>query len=451
MEKIDTLSRHGLFDAKVPRYTSYPPANHFKNEVGQRCQQNWLKGVLPDESVSIYVHIPFCKRLCWFCACRTQGTRTLRPVNAYVETVKAEIAAVAATLNTGVKMRRLHLGGGTPTILAPTTMQALLTTIFANFPITDDFEFSVEIDPTEADPELLQTLINNGMNRASLGVQDFETKVQKAIGRLQSFEQTKSVVEFLRAREIGAINFDLLYGLPFQTEKSFKKTLDHVIALDPDRLAIYGYAHVPWMSKRQVMIKSDSLPDAKQRFKLANIASNRLAMVGFESVGIDHFAKPTDSLSKAKNSGQLRRNFQGYTDDPSETLIGFGASSISRFREGYMQNAVATSAYQERVEQSGFAGHKGYEMTASENLVAAMIERLMCTFCFPKEKLKRTFPKHKATIEQISARLEHQFEDVFCLDSDNLKMRAGTYPLARIVAHEIDNFTSSKNAHSSAI
>ena len=173
MENIDTLSRHGLFDAKVPRYTSYPPANHFQNDVGPRRQVSWLSQVGSDEAVSVYIHIPFCKRLCWFCACRTQGTKTLRPVDAYVEILKKELKAVANTLPQGVKMDRLHLGGGTPTILLPETMQGLLCEVFATFPTTQGFEFSVEIDPTEAAPALLQTLIDFGMNRASIGVQDF--------------------------------------------------------------------------------------------------------------------------------------------------------------------------------------------------------------------------------------------------------------------------------------
>lgn len=451
METIEPLIRHGLFDAKVPRYTSYPPANHFQNGIGQRNQMEWLSAVEEGEEVSVYVHIPFCKRLCWFCACRTQGTQTMRPVAAYVDILLKEITAVVAHLPEGVSMGRLHLGGGTPTILTPEMMGKLLDAVFDAFTPSEDFEFSVEIDPTEASPNVLGTLVDYGMNRASIGVQDFDPEVQAAIGRLQSLEQTWDVVTYLRGRGVEAINLDLLYGLPFQTEESFRTTLDHVIDMDPDRLAIYGYAHVPWMSKRQVLIKEETLPDAMARFGLAQIAHDVLTGKGYMPVGIDHFAKVTDSLYHADQTGGLRRNFQGYTYDPSATLIGFGASAISKFRGGYQQNAAATSAYQERVLVSGFAGHKGYRMTAIDDVVAAMIEELMCRFSFPTTALQERFPKHRAAIRSAAVSLVAKYPDVFALTAGGLEMRAGTYALVRVVARYVDRFTAGGVAHAAAI
>lgn len=451
MENIDPLLRHGLFDAKVPRYTSYPPANHFGNDVGLRHQSTWLSQVDPDTPVSVYVHIPFCKRLCWFCACRTQGTQTMRPVDAYVEVLKAEIVSIRNSLPDGARMGRLHLGGGTPTILSPKTMRGLLATLFSAFERTDDFEFSVEIDPTEASDALLSTLIDHGMNRASIGVQDFAPKVQEAIGRPQSLEQTTRVVDFLRAGGLKAINLDLLYGLPFQTKASFLETLSHVIDMAPDRLAIYGYAHVPWMSKRQVLIKAETLPDTQARFELANTAHDVLSAVGYHAIGIDHFATENDSLFKAQQTGTLRRNFQGYTDDQSATLIGLGASAISRFPEGYQQNAVATSAYQDRIADSGMAGHKGYLMREHDLLIARIIEDLMCTFALPTHALTQDFPEHEALIRQTTVALMSQFGDVFQLTGKGLKMRPETYPLVRIVASFIDRFASDDVAHAAAI
>ncbi|WP_298857440.1 oxygen-independent coproporphyrinogen III oxidase [uncultured Sulfitobacter sp.] len=451
MENLEPLIRHGLFDAKVPRYTSYPPANHFENGIGRRHQLSWLSSIEEGEDVSIYIHIPFCKRLCWFCACRTQGTQTMRPVEAYIDIVLLEIAAAIQEIPKGTKMGRLHLGGGTPTILTPRIMSKLLDAVFDAFAPSADFEFSVEIDPTEASPELLGTLVDYGMNRASIGVQDFDPKVQAAIGRMQSLEQTTAVVEFLRGRGVDAINLDLLYGLPFQTQESFRTTLDHVIAMDPDRLAIYGYAHVPWMSKRQVLIKEETLPDTMARFDLANIAHNVLTQKGFEPVGIDHFAKKTDSLYKALQTGGLRRNFQGYTDDPSATLIGFGASAISRFKEGYQQNAPATSAYQERVLATGFAGHKGYLMTPTDDVVAAMIEELMCRFSFPTQALQERFPDHTAAIRKTAVSLMSQYPDVFRLTTGGLEMLPETYALVRVVASYVDTFTAEGVAHAAAI
>ena len=451
MKTIEPLIRHGLFDAKVPRYTSYPPANHFQNGIGQRNQLEWLEMVEEGENVSVYIHIPFCKRLCWFCACRTQGTQTMRPVEAYVDILLKEISAVVAHLPEDIAMGRLHLGGGTPTILTPRIMSKLLDVVFDAFKPSADFEFSVEIDPTEASPELLGTLVDYGMNRASIGVQDFDPKVQAAIGRMQSLEQTTEVVTYLRARGVEAINLDLLYGLPFQTQKSFRTTLDHVIAMDPDRLAIYGYAHVPWMSKRQVLIKEETLPDTMARFELANIARDVLTAKGFMPIGIDHFAKTTDSLYHADQTGGLRRNFQGYTDDPSATLIGLGASAISHFKGGYQQNAAATSAYQDRVLASGYAGHKGYRMTATDDMVAAMIEELMCRFSFPTQKLQERFPEQSGAIRQTAVSLMSQYPDVFRLTAGGLEMLEGTHPLVRVVASYVDRFTAEGVAHAAAI
>lgn len=451
MEKIDTLRSYGLFDASVPRYTSYPPANHFVNHVGERNQKSWLELVPNGADVSVYIHIPFCKRLCWFCACRTQGTKTLRPVEAYVAFLRQEIRVVRKELAPGIKMARLHLGGGTPTILSPDTMTLLLKEVFNAFPKSEQFEFSVEIDPTEASQDLLTTLVDHGLNRASLGVQDFAPIVQNAIGRPQTLEQTRDVIAFLRGKGITALNLDLLYGLPHQTAESFGQTLDHVIALKPDRLAIYGYAHVPWMSKRQVMIKDTDLPDSETRFELAVLARNRLRSERFETVGIDHFATPQDSLSVAQKNGQIRRNFQGYTDDQSQTLIGFGASAISSFPQGYLQNAVATSAYQSRVALTGFAAQKGYTMTQANILMARIIEGLLCRFMLDTTKLGKEFPSQHDAIHAMRVLLMRKFPDLFFINQKGLKMHDWAKPLVRIIASVVDDFTTTETAHSTAI
>ncbi|WP_370402310.1 oxygen-independent coproporphyrinogen III oxidase [Sulfitobacter sp. JB4-11] len=451
MEKIDSLRQHGLFDARVPRYTSYPPANHFEQGIGPRYQSEWLKTVPNGSEVSVYIHIPFCKRLCWFCACRTQGTKTMRPVDAYVEVLRQEIARARQSLPRGIRMGRLHLGGGTPTILRPETMRLLLETVFDAFQTAEGFEFSVEIDPTEASDALLETLVGFGMNRASIGVQDFEPTVQEAIGRLQSLEQTQRVIHFLRRHDVKSLNLDLLYGLPHQTPETFAKTLAHVTKMKPDRLAIYGYAHVPWMSKRQVMIKTEDLPGAEARFRLAEMAHDVFTQQGYNAIGIDHFALPSDSLSDAAARGRLRRNFQGYTDDQSETLVGFGASAISRFHQGYVQNATATSAYQERINAGGFAGHKGYRMEEQDLLIARAVEDLMCRFVFREKDLCAAYPEFAPNIHKTAIRLMTRFPDVFFISDAGLEMRPDAHPLVRVIASFIDQFTSEDVAHSAAI
>ena len=451
MTQLKQLRRYGIFDAKVPRYTSYPPANHFGDQVGQGDQAEWLHAVPDGASVSLYLHIPFCKRLCWFCACRTQGTTTLRPVAAYVETLLQEIDLVRARLPDRVSLSRLHLGGGTPTILTPDLMARLLDKIFAHFNAGDGFEFSVEIDPTEASPALLDTLLSYGMNRASIGVQDFDPRVQKAIGRLQSFQQTSDVVHHLKSGNLDSLNMDLLYGLPFQTQESLSMSLQEVMSLQPDRLALYGYAHVPWMSKRQVLIDETALPNPEMRFELSELARVLLTSDGFEQIGFDHFARSGDGLSIAKANGHLRRNFQGYTDDTAEVLIGLGASAISKFPQGYSQNQPATAKYVAAIEAQTLAGARGHALTDADRWVALAIEQLMCGFQVNIGQLLADFPEFASVITATFEKLAAAFPLGVELDDQGLKVRPGFEPLVRILAGQLDTFHAPQVAHSSAI
>ena len=445
------LDRFGLFDARVPRYTSYPPANHFVPGDGARYQAAWLAGVPEGASVSVYIHVPFCKRLCWFCACRTQGTQTLRPVQAYVAHLLAEIAAVGRHLPAGVRMSRLHLGGGTPTLLDAESMARLLAAVRTAFAPAADFVLSVEIDPTEAATDLLDVLLAHGMTRASIGVQDFAPQVQEAIGRAQSLAQTERVAAYLRDGGVGSLNLDLLYGLPRQTPETFAATLESVATIAPDRLALYGYAHVPWVSKRQVMIREADLPDPRARFRLSEQARLRLSKAGYVPVGIDHFALPHDALATAARRGVLRRNFQGYTDDEAPVLIGLGASAISRFPQGYVQNAAATSAYQARIAAGSLAGDKGYAMTAQDALAARMIEDLMCHYALDIDALCTGFPTQTATVQAVAARLVAAFDGAFRVSACGPALLLDAYPLVRIIAHSVDRFRSEVASHSAAV
>lgn len=451
MTQIDQLRRYGLFDAKVPRYTSYPPANHFAADAGGLHQRDWIRAVPEGSEVSLYIHIPFCKRLCWFCACRTQGTKTLRPVDIYVNVLLQEMARVAQLLPQNVRIARLHLGGGTPTILSPKTMTRLLAGVFNSFDRAEGFEFSVEIDPTEAAPELLQTLADHGMNRASIGVQDFDPKVQDAIGRAQTYAQTFDCIQILRAVKVHSLNMDLLYGLPHQTAASLVDTLEQVLALQPDRLALYGYAHVPWMSKRQVMIDGTALPSAETRFALTELAQKMLCLDGFTPIGIDHFARPGDSLALAARNGGLRRNFQGYTDDRAEVLIGLGASAISQFPQGYVQNQSATAAYSAAIEQGHLAGARGHVLSDADRLTARMIEQLMCRFAIDTEALSAEFPDQSATVAQAVAALVTTFPDACNSDGTGVQIADGFAPLVRVMAGHLDRYRAGQMAHSSAI
>ena len=451
MEYVTILRDYGLFDAKVPRYTSYPPANRFEPNTGARVQEEWLAGVPMNDPLSVYVHIPFCRRLCWFCACRTQGTQTLQPVDVYVDDLVTEIERVASHLGGVHRMARLHLGGGTPTLLTVPQMVRLLDALERSFARASDFEFSVEIDPTEAAPEILDLLAKRGMARASIGVQDFEPRVQRAIGRHQSFEQTENVISHLRDSGVTSLNIDLLYGLPYQTSETLERTLKNVQALKPDRLALYGYAHVPHMSKRQVMIPDAELPDPLERYRASCIARRSLIAAGYKAIGIDHYARPSDSLAKAAKFGRIKRNFQGYTDDPCATLIGFGASAISKFSKGYVQNAVATNAYQARLRNGRLAGHKGHIMTSEDKVISEVIDQIMCQSRLDVDHLIDCYPDFKSQVWQIAKDLRDSFPEAMDLLNGTLNFRPGMNPLARIVAARADMTSSPKDRHTSAV
>lgn len=438
MEKIDQLRQYGLFDARVPRYTSYPPAHNFQYDAGHKNQAQWLQALPENAGVSVYIHVPFCKRLCWFCACRTQGTKTTAPVDSYVESLKQELSKVADTVSGKLKMTRLHLGGGTPTLLTPKMLSSLLNSVHAVFDTQPSFEFSVEIDPTAVSDSVLDTLVEFGLSRASIGIQDFAPQVQEAIGRSQSLIQTQQVIASLRNRGVKNVHLDLLYGLPRQTSDSFAQTLENATAMGADRLAIYGYAHVPWMSKRQVMIKKDDLPLRDQRFAWASMARHSLVAGGYEPIGIDHFALPFTGLSVANRQGTLRRGLQGYTDDPAETLIGLGASAISRFAQGYVQNTTATSSYQKQIKAWGLAGQKGHVLTQRDGLAARIIEDLMCRFSLRMDPLLAAFPDQSDIIEATQKALLTQYPDIFTVRGGDLDLKPYAQPLVRMVAHHVD-------------
>lgn len=438
MKQIDRLQALGLFDSRVPRYTSYPTAPVFSPAAGAETQAHALQTLNPDVPVSVYLHVPFCERLCWFCACRTQGTQTLSPVESYIGTLEQELKLVAPLLPAGLRMGRLHWGGGTPTILPPALIHRLAQAVKDVFDPTNDWEFSVEIDPTMVDRDKITALAAEGMNRASIGIQDFDPLVQQAIGRAQPFEVTEACVQDLRAAGITSLNADLVYGLPHQTLARMADTVDKVLSLNPDRLALFGYAHVPWVAKRQKLIKEETLPDDLERFQLAGLAADRFASAGYEAIGIDHFAKPEDGLAGAAASGRLRRNFQGYTDDTCPTLIGFGASSISRFAGGYVQNAAATPAYVQRIEAGQLAGARGHVMTPEDQMRARAIEMLMCEFRLDRVELQQRFADLTTTLEPDLIAIAARFGDLVQLDADALEILPEGRALTRIMASCLD-------------
>ncbi len=451
MFDIKKLSDAGLFSRNAPRYTSYPTAPQFHEGVAGTSYDMWVKSLPKGAKLSIYVHIPFCERLCWYCACRTQGVKTLSPVAAYLKVLKREIAQLAETVPEGVSIGRMHWGGGTPTILPPDEIESLMAELRKIAPIDPNWEFSVEMDPTAIDDAKLDALAAAGMNRASVGIQDFDPDVQVAIGRLQSFEITSSVISGLRDRGINSINTDIVYGLPYQNLDSFDATIQQVLTLDPDRIALFGYAHVPWMAKRQRMIAEDSLPNPQTRFDLFNHASKVFSTTGYQPLGIDHFAKPTDSLAIAAANKLMRRNFQGYTDDTCVALIGLGASSISRFPQGYIQNRVTTNAYAAEIKADRWSAVRGIALSAEDKLRARAIETLMCNFEIDMDALNVEYDGMADIILPDLTRITDLFAGFVDFDGKKLTIKDEGFHLTRLIACELDAYHTSAAKHSMAI
>lgn len=448
---IAKLRNAGLFEASVPRYTSYPPADKFNAGVGSEVFSDWLGAIKPGADISLYVHIPFCERLCWFCACRTQGVNSDKPVLAYLETLFHELEMVAKALQGPVSLRRLHFGGGSPNVLSPEMTRDLAGEIFRLFPASKDLEFSVEIDPASFDADKCDALLDAGMSRASFGIQDFDPKVQAAIGREQSFEITRDHVEMLRTGGVRSVNFDLVYGLPHQDTVTLRNTLEQVISLRPDRIALFGYAHVPWMAKRQKLIDEDTLPGSQARLELFLLASRMLSGAGYVSVGIDHFVLPEDSMAEAAKRGKVSRNFQGYTDDPKMPLIGVGASAVSSMPQGYAQNLHSAADYTKSISVGKFAITRGYMLSAQDQATAWAIERLMCDFSLELEVMKKVFPETDKTLPAKLTKIAHEFLDLVSFDGKTLTIEREPRFLARVIASRLDTYFVPEGRYSRAI
>ena len=411
----------------------------------------FLSDVPAGSEISLYLHIPFCRRLCWFCACRTQGTATAAPVVAYVDTLRREIEQIRARLPGDITLSRLHWGGGTPTLLDAPVISDLAESVFDAFPLAPDAEFSVEIDPNEIDDQRLDALAGAGMTRASIGVQDFNPDIQKIIGREQGFDLTRDVVDGLRRRGIDSLNIDILYGLPSQTQANITDSVQRVLSLSPDRIALYGYAHVPWMARRQALIPTDLLPRPEERLALFETAARLFHWDGYLDIGIDHFAREDDGLAVALRNNGLRRNFQGYTDDRAEVLLGLGASSISKFPGGFAQNQPATSKWSAAIADGELATMRGIRMTPDDVLRGAAIEMLMCEFKIDIPRLAERADSGEKAARALVAPLAEAFPDALDMTSDKVVIRPAARPLTRLIAQKFDAWEVKTAGHSLAI
>lgn len=376
---MNTAVRH-YAGRNVPRYTSYPTAADFTAQVAAKEHAAWLAGLDVRDSVSVYLHVPYCREICLYCGCNTKMAVRDDVVDAYRRALEAEIELAVRLIGRKPRIARLHWGGGTPSILGPRGLLSVMAAIHRRFSLDAGLEIAIELDPRHVTSELANMLREIGVTRASLGVQDVNPLVQAAIGRLQPLVVIEAAVARLRSAGIDNLNFDLMYGLPLQTTESVRKTCDLVAAMGPDRIACFGYAHLPQLKANQRRIDEATLPSPDQRFEQAEAISESLVGRGYRKIGIDHFARPGDTLVRAAARGTLHRNFQGYTDDASGTLLGFGASSISTFPDGFVQNVADVPRYVGAIDAGSLASVRGVRLDAADRQRAKVIERLMCDF-----------------------------------------------------------------------
>lgn len=440
------------YSTPVPRYTSYPTAPHFHTGVDDTMYRRWL-GECKDGPLSLYLHVPFCDRLCFYCGCHTKQVRRYDPIAAYLEALNAEIEMVARHLPSRRPVSAIHFGGGSPTIVSPHDLERLRGTLDRYFDIQPDCEISVEIDPTHVDAARLRAWKTFGMTRASVGVQDFEPIVQAAINRPQSFAQTLSVVETLRQLGIRSINLDIVYGLPHQDEAMLLQTIALSLSMKPDRLAMFGYAHVPWVKKHQSQIDTATLAGPAGRFEMAKAGADAILSAGYVSIGIDHFARPDDSMAQALSVGELRRNFQGYTTDDAANLIGLGASSIGRLRQGYLQNIVATGQYCKTIAEGRLPIARGFALSDTDRATATAIESLMCGNAISLADLRERFGRAADAVCNDAVRAHLADEDhLTTFDGDSFGLTPRGRPFARVIASKFDRYLGHGSAkHSLAI
>jgi len=431
-DRLSTLLEFGA--RRTPRYTSYPTAPHFTGEVGPKIWDGWLAALDPGEPVSLYVHIPYCAELCWYCGCNTRATTRAKPLADYLEVLALEIEALAQRLPARLSISHLAFGGGTPSLMSADQLERLMAQLHARFDIGAGAEIAMEADPRSLAKPLAQAMGRVGVTRASLGLQTFDPAVQAAINRVQSLELVETMFERLRAAGIKAINADLLYGLPGQTIGSAAKTARLAARLRPSRLAVFGYAHVPFMKSHQRLIPEASLPDGADRIAQSEAMGAVLEAGGYEPVGIDHFARPEDPMAQMARDGRLRRNFQGYTTDRAETILGLGASSISRTPFGYAQNHAQTPAWRDAVRAGVSPVARGIVINDEDRMRAEIIEQLLCRFEADPAAVAHAFgcPAPAADLSELEK------AGVVRSDGSRVIVEPAYRPLARLAAAAFD-------------
>ncbi len=392
--ELPSLELLQKFDVPAPRYTSYPTADRFQKTFTAADYEMALKECDTDKPLSLYVHIPFCNDICFYCGCNKQVTRDHTKSGEYLDVLGREIELVKERITGNTTVSQLHFGGGSPTFLNNEEIERVMALITEHFPLEKGGEFSMEVDPRTCPPDKVQTLAKVGLNRMSCGVQDFNPEVQKAVNRIQPFEMTKETMQAAREAGFHSINMDLIYGLPKQTRKSFEKTLDQVLELSPDRIALYHYAHLPHIFPPQRRILDADLPPTVEKVHIMMDAITRLTQNGYRYIGMDHFAKVTDELAIAQKEGKLQRNFQGYSTRPDCDMVALGVSAISNVHHCYACNPRDLPSYYEAIRAGRLATNRGYKLSEEDQLRHAVIMTIMCQFKLEKATIESRFGIH---------------------------------------------------------
>ncbi len=431
-------------DYSVPRYTSYPTAPNFCDKISNNTYTSWLRKIDEDKEISLYIHIPFCNSLCYFCGCHTSVVNKYKAIENYVSLLLREIEILGEKLESKFNVSHIHFGGGTPSILKGAELWLIMQSIKKRFNILKDCKIAMEIDPRFFKQNLTIILNDCGFDRISIGVQDFSQNVQTLINRKQSFEITNETVKHLRENNISNINIDLIYGLPKQTVQTFADTLEKISILRPERISAFGYAYVPWMKKQQRLIKDKPLNN-EDRLKFYRLASNYFLSNGYKAFGIDHYAEKSSSIIQNLKNRKLQRNFQGYTEDDAEVLIGIGASSISSLPDGYVQNIAKIADYIKTLKKNKLPISRGYRLKTEDKMYSIVIKELMC---YLNVDLKQVSKKFSKDINLFSTNIKKlkPFIDTGYLDFQNftLSIKPEARPLVRIICSVFDQYFEPK-------
>jgi oxygen-independent coproporphyrinogen-3 oxidase len=410
MFKFD-MEKYKKYNVPGPRYTSYPTALKFNPSFTYKDYLDEIEISRNDKTqdMSLYYHLPFCDTLCYFCGCNMIITRNRDRIKKYLDFLKREIDFIKEKAVDSKKVIQLHWGGGTPTHLYPDEINELASYIMKTFSLRENAEVSCEIDPRELTREHLEALRENGFNRISLGVQDFDLKVQEAVNRIQPDKVTNQTVEWIRELDFLSMNIDLMYGLPFQSLESFSNTLDKIIKISPERIAVFNYAHVPWMKKHMALIKAEDLPSAETKLNILQLTIEKLTEAGYVFIGMDHFAKPDDELSIALKEKKMYRNFQGYSTYPDTDLFAMGITGISQVKDVFAQNYKTENEYFQALDNNILPTAKGYRLSSDDKIRRFVIMRLMCDFELNFPAVENIF---NITFKDYFAKELNRFDDM---------------------------------------